>query len=143
MCSGLSQVPPDNTVGDAEIALNGQSGGTLQNNRIEASWQIRDARLDSLFIRDKTPHAGFTDATLTLNAPFSVELNAIGVLRASDLRIDGTARIDHLAPIPSASRASDSLPGITVHYSLADPQDRFHADWALTLRQGSHSIRPT
>jgi hypothetical protein len=141
LCSGLSQVPPDDTAGDAEIALNGQSGGTLQNNRIEASWQIRDARLDSLVIRDKTPHAGYMDATLKLNAPFSVELNAIGVLHASDLQISSPARIEHLTPNPTASRASERLPGVTVHYSLADPQDRFHADWAITLRQGSHYIR--
>src|SRR5580698_4184696 len=137
----FAQTSPQGNTGDPVIALDGQSGGTLQNDRIEATWQIHNNHLTALVIRDKTPHAGFKDATLNLDGPFSIELKAIGVQRASDLQISGPARIDHLTPNPSASRASDRLPGVTVHYSINDPEDRFHADWALTLRQGSHYIR--
>jgi len=137
----FAQTSPQGNTGDPVIALDGQSGGTLQNDRIEATWQIHNNHLTALVIRDKTPQAGFKDATLNLDGPFSIELKAIGVQRASDLQISGPARIDHLTPNPSASRASDRLGGVTVHYSLTDPEDRFHADWALTLRQGSHYIR--
>jgi hypothetical protein len=49
--------------------------------------------------------------------------------------------VEQLTPDPAASRASDRLPGVTVHYPLADPAGRFQADWALTLRQGSCYIR--
>jgi hypothetical protein len=49
--------------------------------------------------------------------------------------------VEQLTLDPAASRASDRLPGVTVHYPLADPAGRFQADWALTLRQGSCYIR--
>jgi hypothetical protein len=141
LCSALSQAPPENSAGDPVVALNGQSGGTVQNNLIEAAWQIRDGRLTSLTIRDKTPHAGFMDATLALNGPFSIELKDIGVFRTSELQLRNPATVEQLTPNPSASRASDRLPGVTVHYPLADPAGQFQADWALTLRQGSSYIR--
>jgi hypothetical protein len=141
ICSALSQTPLDSRAGDPVVALDGQNGGTLQNNRIEATWQIHDGRFTSLAIRDKTPYGELKDATLILNNPFSVALKDIGALRASDLIVRGSANVEHLTPNPSASRASDRLPGVAVHYTLADPAGQFEADWALTLRQGSSYIR--
>ena len=130
-----------NGAGDPVVALSGQAGGTLHNNLIAATWEIRAEHLGSLVVRDKTSHAGFKDAELELDDPFSIELKEIGVLRAADLLITGPARVEQLTPNPTASRASEHLPGITVHYALADSAGRFQADWALTLRQGSSYIR--
>jgi hypothetical protein len=121
--------------------LDGQNGGTLQNDRIQATWQIHEGRLNSLVIRDMTRHDEIKDETLALNGPFSVALKDIGVLRASDLQLRGPINVEHLTPNPSASRASDRLPGVTVHYALTDPAGQFEADWALTLRQGSSYVR--
>jgi len=123
------------------VSLDGQSGGALQNDRIEARWHIENGRLTSMTIRDKTAHSESLDATLKLDGPFSIELKSIGVLRASDLLMSAPASMEKLLPNPTASRASDRLPGVTVHYPLADPAGRFQADWSLTLRQGSSYIR--
>lgn len=136
-----SQSSAEQEAGDAAVSLTDQSGGTLQNDNIEASWQIRDGRLVTLEIRDKLPHFGFKDAPLNLDSPFSIDLREIGVLHAADLPVSGPAKVEKLSANAAASRASDRLPGVTVHYPIADPAGRFQADWALTLRQGSSYIR--
>jgi hypothetical protein len=104
-------------------------------------WQIRDGHLTSLVIQDKAAGKSAQGASLALVGPFTIELKDAGVLRAADLLTSGPARVEQLTPDPAASRASDRLPGVTVHYPLADPAGRFQADWALTLRQGSCYIR--
>ena len=126
---------------DEPMEVDGQSGGALQNDRIEAHWHIENGRLTSLTIRNKSPHSESPDATLELDGPFSIELKNIGVLHASDLLISGASRLQKLLPNPAASRASERLPGLTVHTTLTDPAGRFQADWALTLRRGSSYIR--
>ncbi len=140
-CGVSSQSAVNSLAGDPVVSLNGQTGGILQNSIIEVSWQIRDGRLSSLAIHDKAPHAELLDATLQLDGPFFIQLKDIGVLRAADLQMHGPATVERLVPNPTASRAADQLPGMTVRYSLADPSGRFQADWALTLRQGSSYIR--
>ncbi|MDR3775066.1 MAG: enterotoxin [Terracidiphilus sp.] len=139
--AACSQIPLDTTAGNPVVALRGQSGGTLQNKRIEARWTITDGRLSSLAIRDWAGDSGVMDATLNLDGPFSIELREMGVLHASDLLIASPAKVEQLTPNPSASRASDRLPGVAIHYQLSDPEGRFGADWALTLRRGSSYIR--
>lgn len=141
LAAAFSQASIDSGAGDPVVALDGQAGGALHNERIEASWQIREGRLNSLVIRDKAPHAEFTDATLKLDGPFFLSLTDVGVLRASDLLVSGPAKVEQITADPSASRASDRLPGVTIHHPLADPAGQFQADWALTLRQGSTYIR--
>jgi hypothetical protein len=126
---------------DPDAAIYGKFGGVLQNGHIEARWQIENGRLISMTFRDRTAHSESPNATLTLVGPFALELKEIGVLHASDLLISAPATMEKLEPNPAASRASDRLPGVTIHYPLADPAGRFRADWALTLRQGSSYIR--
>ena len=139
--SSLAQNSADKNPGDPVVELHAQSGGSLRNNRIAALWTILPSgHLASLQIRE-LHHKSETEPSLLLDEPFSIELKQIGVLRASDLLITGPASMEKLAPNPSASRASERLSGITVHYPLADPAGRFQADWALTLRQGSSYIR--
>lgn len=123
------------------VTMQAPTGGILQNRAIAAEWQIGDGLLTGLTIRNKslTGNAGYS--SLHLDGPFSIELKDAGVLRASDLRIVGEARVEHLAPDSAASRYSDRLSGVAVHYELTDTQGRFHADWALILRQGSQYIR--
>jgi hypothetical protein len=118
-------------------------GGLLYNGRIAASWEIRAGHLSSLLIRDKTTQPSLPDSSVKLEEPFSIELQRIGVLHPADLEISGPARIEKLTPNPVASRFSDRLPGIAVHYALKDHEGLFQADWALVLRQGSSYIRQT
>jgi hypothetical protein len=138
-----SQTSIDSGAGDPVVALNGLDGGSLQNESIIIIWRfLRGGRLASVEIREKQALSDI-DRSLLLEGPFAIELKDIGVLRASDLLVSGPGRVEHLTPDPSASRASDRLPGVTVHYPLADPAGRFKADWALTLRRGSAYIRQT
>ncbi|MGO9338106.1 MAG: enterotoxin [Terracidiphilus sp.] len=138
----LAQKPMDGVVGDPVVALNGQ-GGFLRNNRISAVWGfLKDGRLSSVEIRENKNEAGIAPSIL-LEGPFAIELKDIGVVRASDLLVSSPGRVEQLKPNPSASRAAERLPGVAVHYLLADPAGRFNADWAIILRQGSSYIRQT
>ena len=131
----------DTAAGDPVVSLNGKLGGSIHNDRIAVAWEITPAaHIGPLKIRD-IQNAPDTDRPLPMDSPFSIELKDIAVLRASDLLITGTEQLEKLTPNPTASRASDRLPGLTIHYHLTDPAGRFHADWALTLRQGSSYIR--
>jgi hypothetical protein len=121
--------------------LHTATGGTLENRQIAAEWEIRDGRLAGLTVRNKTNGKDGQPQWLSLNGPFSIELKKNGVLRAADLAIEGDVRVEKLAAVSDASRYSDRLPGIAVHYALADGANRFHADWAVILRQDSHYIR--
>ena len=141
LCAVFAQSPVESAAGNPVVALQGQAGGSLHNDRIAAEWVIlRGEHLTSLEIRE-IQHESDVNPSLLLDGPFAIELKDGGVLPASGLLISGPARVEQLTPAPSASRASDRLPGVTVHYPLADPAGRFQADWALTLRQGSSYIR--
>jgi hypothetical protein len=141
LCNAHSQAPIDNGPGDPVASISVQAGGSLGNNRITATWTILPGGHPSpVEIREIQPES-VKGPSLLLDGPFSIELKDIGVLRASDLLVSGTARVEQLTPNPTAPRASERLPGVTVHYPLADPGGRFQADWTLTLRQGSSYIR--
>jgi hypothetical protein len=128
----------DGTGGKPVVALYGAKGGTLGNEQIAAEWQLREGRLAALAITRKSRPG---TAALKLDGPFALRLRDAGVLHASELSIHGAARVENLEANPAASRFSDRVPGIAVHYLLADPDGRFTVDWALVLRQGSNYIR--
>ena len=141
LCSALAQNSMDEKPGDPALELHGQTGGWLHNNRISAHWMVLPSgHLGSLEIREERPGAA-SEPSLLLVEPFSIELKQAGVLGASDLLVTGPARVEKLAPDSSASRGSERLPGVTIHYPLADPGGRLHLDWALTLRQDSSYLR--
>ena len=72
---------------------------------------------------------------------FSIEKDGHQLVPAGSLKIIGAARIEHIAANESASRYAERVPGIAVHYTLADEEGQFTADWAVVLRQGSDYIR--
>jgi hypothetical protein len=118
------------------VSIDALKGGTLGNEQVGASWDLRDGHLRGVVIREKS-----NDVSVTLDGPFSVALRDGSVLRAADLAVDGAARVEHFTPDAAAARYSERLPGIAVHYALNDPEGRFTADWAIILREGSHYIR--
>jgi hypothetical protein len=139
----LSQNSIDRNAGDPVVSLNGLTGGSLHNNRISAAWRFSGGgHLASVGIRE-IQSGSVPDPSLLLEGPFAIELKDIGVVRATDFLVTGPGQVEQLKPNPSASRAVERLPGVAVHYPLADPQSRFNADWALILRQGSSYIRQT
>ncbi len=141
--AAFAQGPQELRAVDPIVRLDAQTGGKLANDRIEASWILREGHLGSLTIHDKAAPADGNAGSIVLQIPFYIELKNIGVLHAADLQVDGEARVEHLAPNESAARTSEKLPGVMVHYALSDPKGLFKADWALTLRQGSAYVRQT
>ena len=117
------------------VASVGQSGGLLRDGFIAAQWRLSNGHVADLKI-----HAD-GEPVLTLDGPFTLLLAKDGVVHASDLSIQGEARIEKLAADAKAARLSERLPGTAVHYTLLDPAGRFTADWSVVLRQGSHYIR--
>jgi len=142
LCTAYPQRPLDSTAGDPSVVLSKPGGGAIRNNRIEATWEIHDDRLGRLVIGARNIPSD-TALALLLEDPFTIELKNIGVVRASEMLIRGQVQEEELKPNLAAARASEHLPGLTIHYALADPAGRFTADWALTLRQGSSYIRQT
>ncbi|MGD0631603.1 MAG: enterotoxin [Terracidiphilus sp.] len=139
----LAQQPMDSGAGDPVVSILGLASGSISNESIIATWLfLRGGHLASLDIRE-VQHESDVDPSLLLEGPFAIELKDIGVVRASDLLLSGPGRVEQLKPNPSASRAAERLPGVAVHYPLADPAGRFNADWAIILRQGSSYIRQT
>jgi hypothetical protein len=136
---------------DMSAVILRENGGWLGNGRIEADWQVDGGRLVSLNIRHRSlrdevridpRNDNLADVfSVDLKPPFSIEMGGQKALPTVSLKITGQARVEHLAANESASRYSDRLPGIAVHYALAEEEGRFTADWALILRQGSGYIR--
>jgi len=136
----FAQAEPGNR--DPVVHVSGRSGGTLYNDRIVAGWQIRNNHIAQLRITDKIaagdPHLV---SSLGFDEPFAIAIGKSGAMLASDLALSGDPRTENYEPNTSAARFSDRLPGVAVHYPLADPGHRFTADWAIILRQGSNYIR--
>lgn len=135
----VSQEAAQETTDDPAVNIQDQTGGTVQNPYLTVEWQIRDGHLVGLAIRSKIGSAKAN--ALSIEDPFSIEIKDVGVIRAQGLAIQGAARVENLLANSTASRYSDRLPGVAVHYDLVDSSGQLHADWALTLRQGSNYIR--
>ena len=130
--------------GQPDVAV-GEQGGHLGNGCIAAVWHINEGRLVSIKITRPagTGEAGKAEArghSVELLPPFSIEMSGHTTVPASALKISG-ARVQKLFANPSASRLSERLPGVAVHYALTDEEGRFSADWAVVLREGSRYIR--
>jgi len=115
--------------------VNEPTGGTLENRRIAAQWQIHDGHLTGLVIHNKSVEESGTGFTVRLEGPFAIGLKEMGVF-AGNQGDDSRC---------GEGRASDAEPGcvtlcgatasIAVHYRLDDPAGQFQADWARFLRQ--------
>jgi hypothetical protein len=138
---------------DQPVVAVSEQGGRLGNGRVEAVWHIDEGRLVSIKIArpsttdkvSKAPDRGSSDelappSSVELLPAFSIEMSGGKAVPASALKISG-ARVVNLIANESASRYSERLPGVAVHYAMTDEAGRFSADWAVVLRQGSRYIR--
>jgi hypothetical protein len=121
--------------------LDGASGGTIANAHVAAHWILKDGCLSGLTLHNKATSGLTVNADISLDGPFSIELREMGVLKASDLLILGDGRIEELTPNARASRYSERLPGVAVHYAMEDKAGLFQAKWTLILREDSRYIR--
>ena len=121
-----------------KVTLDAAAGGRIANSHIVAKWKIVHGHLAGITVAGTAKNAG---TPVLLDGPFSIALKEAGVLKASDLSIVGSARIENLVSNPNASRYSDRLPGVAVHYAFADSANRFEAQWTLVLQQDSAYVR--
>jgi hypothetical protein len=124
---------------DAGPARFAAQGGdfSLGNDAIAATWSVaggafRAVRLDDRVNRATVPLA--PDA-------FALALNGGGVLRATELRVEGTPRVETLPGDPRASRSVERLGGRQVTVWLRDPAGRLRIAWRGVLRDGSRYVR--
>jgi hypothetical protein len=136
-----AQAMAQSAAGEAVVSLHEPVGGSLGNRLIGVEWKAGNGHLGGLVITHTSSQSGVASKSLSFESPFSLEVRGVGVLRASDLVLDGAAKVENLKADPQASRYSDRLPGIAVHYRLSDPAGQFEAEWSLVLRQDSSYIR--
>ncbi len=122
------------TLVSAQTAKLKEDGGSIANTQITAEWQARGNHPGRLLVRGGL-------SSITLDAPFAILINKRGTLRASDLTPVSAPTTDGLKPVMDASQYSDRIPGVAVHYRLADPEGGFRGDWSLILREGSSYVR--
>ena len=118
----------------AQTAKVNANGGSIANAQVTAEWQAQDGRPGRLVVHGE-------QSSIEMDSPFAIFIQNRGVLTAADLAPEGAPSVERLKPAPGASRYADRLPGVAVHYLLADPRGEFHVDWALILREGSSYLR--
>jgi hypothetical protein len=109
---------------------------TLGNAAIEAQWSVAGGRLH--FVRVREPNGA------TLEVPddtFTLVLADGEPIRASELRVIGTPRVETVGARGGASRLAARLPGRQIVVELADFAKRLGIEWRAELRDGSRYVR--
>jgi hypothetical protein len=122
------------TLVSAQTAKLKEDGGSIANTQITAEWQARGNHPGWLLVRGGL-------SSIKLDAPFAILIQNRGTLHASDLTPVSAPTTERLKPVMDASQYSDRIPGVAVHYRLADPEGEFRGDWSLILREGSSYVR--
>ncbi len=118
----------------AQTAKLSANGGSITNAQITAEWQAQGNHPAGLLVRGE-------GGSIALDGPFAVAIRNRDILNASGLVPEDAPSIEQLKSVPGAARRSDGLPGVAVHYRLADPAGEFDAEWSLILREGSNYLR--
>src|SRR5688500_6877343 len=109
---------------------------SLSNAAILAEWSVDAGRLR--FVRLREPNGATLDVATDT---FTLILSDGEPLRASELRVVGTPRVEPASPRLGASRVSERLPGKQFVVVLEDYAKRLRIDWRAELRDGSRYIR--
>jgi len=109
---------------------------SLSNAAILAEWSVDTGRLR--FVRMREPNGASLDVATDT---FTLILSDGEPLRASELRVVGTPRVEPASPRLGASRLSERLPGKQFVVVLEDYAKRLRIDWRAELRDGSRYIR--
>ena len=132
------------TVGPASAGDGGSArvlaqGGqlTLANDAVAASWSTDGGSFKVLGFDDRLNN---THLALAPDA-FLLRMGDGTVLRASEMRMSGTPRVERLAADSGASRYAERLGGQTVQIVLTDPAGRIEVTWRGVLRDGSAYVR--
>jgi hypothetical protein len=133
--------PVDEALGMHDAALQARGAQraqtlSLSNAAIAAQWSVDAGRLH--FLRLNEPNGA---ALAVPDDVFTIILGDGEPIRASEMRIVGTPRVESITTNGGASRLAARLPGRQVSVQLEDFARRIHVDWRAELRDGARYIR--
>jgi hypothetical protein len=131
----------DDTLGSGDGSLQAQGTQraqmlTLSNAAILAQWSVDAGRLHLVRLRE--PNGAMLDVP---DDAFTIILGGGEPIRASEMRVVGTPRVEPIVIRGSASRLAERLPGRQVVVRLEDYAKRLEVDWRAELRDGARYIR--
>ncbi len=110
---------------------------SLSNQMMKAQWSVAEGKLTGLKLVVRR-----TGAEVSLpHDPFSYAFKDGTSVRASDMTIAGSPRIEALPSNSRASRAAEHFAGQAIRLRLDDPQKRVSVVWRVVLRDGSNYVR--
>ena len=125
--------------GDETLQARGQQRAqtlTLSNAAISAQWSVDAGHLH--FLRVAEPNGAVLDVP---DDVFTLLLADGEPIRASEMRVVGSPRVEAIAARAGASRLAERLPGRQVSVRLEDFAKRIQVDWRAELRDGARYIR--
>lgn len=127
-----------NTVIIAALALvcslvcHAQENGKLENDAIAWKWDLASGKLTSALINKSD------GATLAIRSePFQLMMGDGRTIKASDLKLAGSPRMDELAAEPASPTLARHFPGRQLTLVFTDEGDHLTATWQAELRKGA------
>jgi hypothetical protein len=110
---------------------------SLSNQVMKAQWSVADGKLTGLKLVVRR-----TGAEVSLpHDPFSYAFKDGTSVRASDMTITGSPRIEALPSNSTASRAAEHFAGQAIRLRLEDPEKKVSVVWRVVLRDDSNYVR--
>jgi len=136
LAAGQTPVPYGASAGTAKAEIRG-AVLSLSNQMMKAQWSVAEGKLTGLKLVVRR-----TAAEVALpHDPFSYTFKDGTSVRASDMTIAGSPRIEALPSNSRASRAAEHFAGRAIRLRLDDPQKRVSVVWRVVLRDGSNYVR--
>ena len=131
----------DETLGAGDPALQARGSQraqllTLSNAAIAAQWSVDAGHFHLLRVNE--PNGAVLQVP---DDAFTIILSDGEPMRASEMRVVGTARVESIVGRSGASRLAERLPGKQVSVQLEDYAKRLRVDWRAELRDGARYIR--
>jgi hypothetical protein len=135
LAAGQSPVLYGASAGTAKAEIRG-AVLSVSNQMMKAQWSVAEGKLTGLRLVVRRTGAG---VSLPYD-PFSYEFKDGTSVRASDMTITGSPRIEALPSNSRASRAAEHFAGQAIRLRLEDPKKRISVVWRAVLRDGSNYV---
>ncbi|MBC8472697.1 MAG: enterotoxin, partial [Planctomycetes bacterium] len=116
----------------------GRSELVLENKALSCTWNVSRGRLTPERVTDKLSGAA---PALRGSECFELVLDDGRIVKASDLKITGTPKIEDLKPDPTSCRWAQQLGGKQITAILANSDEDLTVQWRAILRDGSNYVR--
>lgn len=118
-----------------------EAQATATKFRIENSWiQLSGAARQSHWLGLRVDDPA-TRRTLAIAEAFSFKMQDGTLLDSSSMQMTQPFSVEELPANPSASRASERLPGKQICTDFHDPKSNLRVQWCGILRQGANYVR--